>query len=180
MLEDYVIRHCAPTLGRLKTGNLFRVPAGYDVDTELRQLNEKLNSRGVRLTVLRRDARGSMIYVYRPLQLERDLQCPLRRRFLEAHGYGRMEPEACLAHLRTRVAQDEFPHEIGLFLGYPLADVEGFIAHCGRDCLACGQWKAYSCPEMAQAQWNKFNKCSSIYRRLYGEGVPITRLTVAA
>ena len=42
-----------------------------------------------------------------------------------------------------------FPHEVGVLLGYPLADVLAFIAHDGRDELACGVWKAYINPESA-------------------------------
>ena len=39
-----------------------------------------------------------------------------------------MMPEQCLARLIERLKDaDEFPHEIGLFLGYPPEDVEGFI-----------------------------------------------------
>ena len=34
--------------------------------------------------------------------------------------------EAMLTHLGARLAGAEFPHEVGLFLGYPAADVEGF------------------------------------------------------
>lgn len=30
---------------------------------------------------------------------------------------------------RIQNAGGEFPHEIGLFLGYPLGDVKGFIKH---------------------------------------------------
>ncbi len=37
----------------------------------------------------------------------------------------------------------EFPHEMGIFLGYPLGDVKGFIRHRGRDFLYCGYWKVY-------------------------------------
>ena len=36
-----------------------------------------------------------------------------------------------------------FPHEIGLVLGYPPVDVEGFIEKEGRDFLYSGYWKVY-------------------------------------
>ena len=37
----------------------------------------------------------------------------------------------------------DFPHEIGIFLGYPLWDVEGFIANKGQNYKLCGYWKVY-------------------------------------
>ena len=36
-----------------------------------------------------------------------------------------------------------FPHEIGLLLGYPIEDVEGFIANKGKNYLYAGYWKVY-------------------------------------
>lgn len=39
--------------------------------------------------------------------------------------------------------QKACPHEIGVFLGYPLKDVKSFIKDCGSNCLCCGYWKVY-------------------------------------
>ena len=39
----------------------------------------------------------------------------------------------------------DFPHEIGVFLGYPLEDVVGFIRHRGKCFTCCGCWKSYGC-----------------------------------
>ena len=36
-----------------------------------------------------------------------------------------------------------FPHEMGVFLGYPIEDVKGFIENEGRDSLYTGYWKVY-------------------------------------
>lgn len=38
---------------------------------------------------------------------------------------------------------EKFPHEIGLFLDYPLVDVIGFIRNTGKNCKCSGCWKAY-------------------------------------
>ena len=37
-----------------------------------------------------------------------------------------------------------FPHEIGVFLGYPPDDVKGFIENEGKKYLMIGYWKVYS------------------------------------
>ena len=37
-----------------------------------------------------------------------------------------------------------FPHEIGVFLGYPVKDVRGFIENEGKRYLMIGYWKVYS------------------------------------
>ncbi len=47
----------------------------------------------------------------------------------------------------------EFPHEIGLFLGYPVEDVVSFIASKGAQSVSVGQWKVYHNNERAQKQF---------------------------
>ena len=37
----------------------------------------------------------------------------------------------------------DFPHEMGILLGYPVEDVEGFILHKGGSYLCNGYWKVY-------------------------------------
>ena len=68
-----------------------------------------------------------LLLVYRPERLERQLADPAVRSLLLQEGYpveGGLE--AMLETLTCRLAQEDFPHEVGLFLGYPHEDVEGF------------------------------------------------------
>ena len=104
------------------------------------------------------------------------------RQFLQGCGYRDFSAEGALAHLARRIAENggEFPHEIGLFLGYPLGDVQGFITHRGQNCKCTGCWKVYCNEQEAQKQFCRFAKCRSIYCRLYQEGTDPSRLTVAA
>ena len=49
-----------------------------------------------------------------------------------------------MKHLKYRLLKRTcFPHEIGVFLGYPLEDVKGFIDNKGKNCESCGVWKVY-------------------------------------
>lgn len=90
-----------------------------------------------------------MVYVYRPDRLARDLQQPGVAAFLAHCGYTGTAPAACLDVLRHKLAVSiDFPHEIGLFLGYPLGDVIGFIENHGQNCLCSGVWKVYTNPEL--------------------------------
>ena len=87
---------------------------------------------------------------------------------------------ALLAQLAGRLACDgAFPHEIGVFLGYPLGDVVGFIANRGQNFTCCGCWKSYSDPDAARRHFAQLNKCTAIYLRLFHSGRPILRLAVA-
>ena len=75
---------------------------------------------------------------------------------------------------------EKFPHEIGLFLDYPLVDVIGFIRNTGKNCKCSGCWKAYGDPSAAQRHFAQLNKCTAVYLRLFRSGTPIQRLAVAA
>ena len=55
MSEDLIVRHCAPTLAGLKTGNMFTATFSSEaqLDAEVQQLNHILTEKGLRVTVLR-------------------------------------------------------------------------------------------------------------------------------
>ena len=67
----------------------------------------------------------------------------------------------------------EFPHEIGLLLGYPAADVEGFIENKGQDSLYSGYWKVYDDVEHAKRLFDAYNKCRDRLLKAVAEGVPL-------
>ena len=184
MLEQALIAHGAPTLARLKTGNLFNLacPDPECLAAEMRALAPVLGAKGVELTVLRAGNGRCLMYLYRPQALEKALRDPETARFLREYGYpeGGSVGEA-LDRLHGRVrASEAFPHEIGVFLGYPLTDIRGFIRHEGRNCLCCGCWKVYSEPERAMKLFARYRKCTEAYVRLFAAGFPLSRLTVQA
>jgi len=95
-------------------------------------------------------------------------------RFLERLGYDASDAEVALDQLARRVgAGGAFPHEIGVFLGYPLGDVEGFIENGGRGCAARGLWKVYDDVDGARRMFDCFNRCTAACRRLFDGGVPL-------
>ena len=141
-----VIRHGAPTLAGIKTGNLFPCTFGDRIEftDQLREINRVLVPRGLRLLPLRLGEGKALLYLYRPSRLSRDLSRREAGRLLDRAGYRREDPRACLRELSRRLRRgEEFPHEIGLFLGYPPEDVQGFIDHRGKNCKCVGCWKVY-------------------------------------
>ena len=184
MLERTLVGHCAPTLANLKTANLFgyRTEGAQPLQEQLSQVRSQLLPRGVELRLLEHRSGRALIYVYRIRRLCRDLADPEIRLFLRECGYRDFSVAGALDHLARRIAEQggDFPHEIGLFLGYPLGDVKGFIEHRGQNCLCTGCWKVYCDEREARKQFCRFEKCRSVYCRLYREGQALSRLTVAA
>lgn len=182
MSEDTVIRHGAPTLAGMKTGNLF--PCFFSspqaLAEELRAMNRVLVPRGLRLVPLRREKGRALLYLFRPAALSRDLAQEEVRRLLRQAGYRDLGQGACLAELRRRLgAGGDFPHEIGLFLGYPPEDVAGFVRHRGKGCKCVGCWKVYGDEQAARSIFEKYEMCSKIYSRQWQQGKSIEQLTVA-
>ena len=82
---------------------------------------------------------------------------------MQNYGYAEdMTVPVMLTMLGNRISCESFPHEIGVFLGYPLADVEGFIRNAGQNCLLCGCWKVYSDPESARRTFANYDRCRDI------------------
>ena len=180
MSDEMLIRCCAPTMACLKTGSMFNCAfeSGKQMTDELRSLNQRLRWNGLRILPLRRQGERVLLYMYRPELLKRDLNHPLARRLLSECGYTCFEVGGCLAQLRTRLkTNDEFPHEVGLFLGYPPADVDGFM-HRRDSYKLCGLWKVYDDVESASRQFDRCRRCTKAYLCRYAQGWPLEKLTV--
>ena len=187
--ETVMIEQCAPVLAGLKPAGLFRYETRdcADLAHRVRSWNEQLNGKGLRVRVMKGCARTHrfLIYVYREAQLSAALADRAVQEFLRQEGYQlpaeQEQTGALLNQLSRRLCcQAEFPHEIGVFLGYPLPDVVGFIENRGQNFTCCGCWKSYGEPAAARRRFDQLSKCTAVYLRLFHSGTPITRLTVAA
>lgn len=183
MLERYLVEHCSPTLASIKTANLFTYAysSEEEVQEQIALWNASMNDKGIFVMELRRSEKAALIYVCRKSFLERDLKKPGVAQFMKRYGYTSLEPEDALKLLQSKLqAQEEFPHEIGIFLGYPLGDVIGFIKNAGQNCKCVGCWKVYCNECEAIKAFARFKKCTSVYVRLWNQGRSVRQLTVAA
>lgn len=200
MSDDLILEHGAPTLAGLKTGNLISCPyqSREEVLSDVRRLNGLLRDKGLCMIPLKYMSRRVLIYLYRPQMLLEDLSKPSSRRILEKCGYqtasGKEEKRRLLAEqkgnrayradcLRILVQKlqnsEDFPHEIGLFLGYPPEDVLGFIENHGENSKLTGVWKVYGDPEASRIRFEQFRTCTRIYCKAFRRGVPLAKLAVA-
>lgn len=182
MFENLVVSQCAPTMAGLKTGNLFTCPfAGKDIlHKNLRRMNEALVPRGARILPLRYGESRVLLYMYRPDQLKKDLADAAALDLLRQREYPCENSEKCLLELIRRLrAQEDFPHEIGLFLGYPPEDVLGFIENKAEKAKTVGTWKVYGDEKEAQRKFDLYRKCTRIYCDIFRKNHSFDRLIVA-
>lgn len=183
--EDLLIAYCAPTLAGVKPANLFRFRGGSleQVRRLSRRWDRALKPCGVRVRILKEcpALSAGMVYVYREDWVARLLADGPRRAFLEREGYALSGVSAMLDQLSARLCLErDYPHEIGIFLGYPLEDVVGFIENRGWNYTCCGCWKAYGDPAAARERFDRYRRCTALYKERYARGVPLLQLVVAA
>lgn len=180
MSDEMVIRCCAPTLAAIKTGSLFSCPfqSRAELTESLRAVNRCLIHKGARALPLRYQEGRALIYLYRPQMLERDLSNPIAEDILREAGYPKGKAVERIAYLIRRLRESQaFPHEIGLFLGYPAVDVRGFIAH--KACKCTGLWKVFdSDEEEAKRMFARCRNCTRAYLQRSQEGWSLSRLTI--
>lgn len=181
--EEDLIRHCAATLAGHKCASLFscRGTSRAELEENVASVNTLLSGKGLRAHILKGCDRGALVYVYRVGALTRKLAAKEVHAFLVPYGYEDFSIEAALETLAQHiVCGDDFPHEIGVFLDYPLADVAAFIKNEGRNCRCVGCWKVYYNEEQARRTFALYRKCRDVYLDCYQRGFGVARLTVAA
>ena len=181
MSEEMLVTYCAPTLAGMKTGSLFsyKYEDRKSLNEQIRSLNKRMVPKGVCLIPIYVGEGRVLIYLYRPEKLKEDVSGKKSLKILNEMGYPDGDSNRCLARLAKKLRQSEtFPHEIGLFLGYPPEDVEGFITHGSKNALCSGFWKVYSDVEGAEKTFEQYRRCNKIYSASFKAGKSLDDLTV--
>lgn len=172
-MEKYLVENCAPTLASLKTANLFSYDCFslLELEAYIAYWNQRMKEKGISMCVLRYREHTALIYVYRKVFLKKDMDKPGVQEFLHGLGYEHTGIGYMLGKLKKRLTEGlSFPHEIGLFLGYPLGDVIGFVENSGKSYIYAGCWKVYCNAAEAVYTFQKFKKCTEVYVRLWSQG----------
>ncbi len=177
-IEEQMVRYAAPTLAGCKVANLINLPQYIASRRDLSYCQRCLACNGVNIHVLLEKGGRKLIFVYRRTALQRLLnECEVQV-FLAAYGYMDFSVEAALDQLARHCAtQGNFPHEIGIFLGYPLSDVQAFIIHQGQNAKLTGYWKVYGNEEEARKTFSLYSDCQIRLFAKYRQGVGLADLS---
>ena len=136
------------------------------------RIKNALKESGKKITVIKRKDDLFLLFVYDRKMLEKTLNSSDVISFLEEHNYKTdAETEAILRQLFRRLTQKAFPHEIGLFLGYPLEDVKGFEASGGKNCKFQGSWAVYGDVNKSTKLMKTYSECTECCLRLMKMGI---------
>lgn len=153
-----VVTQCAPVLKGVKISNLITMkPGGW------RKIRAYLKKSRIICIPLYADAEKEVLFLYRYEQLERHLKNREVREFLRSCGYESFEVASVLVRLRRRYQlyagiSKEFPHELGVLLGYPVGDVQGFIDNRGENSLTSRYWEVYQNPKEAEKIFDLYDR----------------------
>ncbi len=142
----YIISyHSAPTLDGIKPSSLITFKNGQRDLLSIWNENKKVVGRFLKLKFfeLNNTSKSSLVLFYDEKLLKNTIENTENSKFLNELGYSAYDLTSCLNILREKMSM-EFPHEIGIFLGYPLNDVYEFMYNKEKTCLYVGYWKVFS------------------------------------
>lgn len=160
-LQFQLILQCAPFLKGIKKASITNIDKKY-----VKELANVLNGTGIDHKILAYKKERFLVLFYRREEFADYIEGEEVSRFLKDYGYEDNRLEQILIRLSRRIcsySREEiaFPHEIGVFLDYPLEDVEGFIRNEGRNSLLTGYWKVYHNPGRAQMTFSAYDKAKT-------------------
>lgn len=183
MLESLLAYHCGPALAGIKPANIAachksRIP---NLHNRIMELNKELNKTNIYIEILCECNVSALVIVYRRNVLEKHLQNREVKKFLTDYGYPEnMQTKEYLNFLRNRFKGNGFPHEVGVFLGYPLHDIYGFINHRDDGCLLTGDWKVYKDAENAKKMFLRYKACKKAILKRVTNGATLAQIFCAA
>jgi hypothetical protein len=149
-LEALLRWAAGPVIAGIKPAALIRLPRQLIQNAWENGGMDLCDSLGLSALILREGTAGYLVLLYRRKILARKLRAGPGVRYLDSLNYPAGSGlEGYLSFLKKRFAEPGFPHEVGIFLGYPLEDVISFSA--GKPSpYGCGYWKVYHRPEKAE------------------------------
>lgn len=109
-----------------------------------------LNNEDLDCVLLRENEKSIVVLIYNSEVLRKYLNKKENSVFLKKLGYNtNYSLEEALNKLQERYKLYNCPHELGVFLGYPVDDVIDFMECSNKKCVMCGYWKVYNNEERA-------------------------------
>lgn len=169
-LDLKMAMQCAPLITGLKTSNLLNIDReDYD------DMKEIVKNTPLSWYLLYETDNKVTVLLFHRRKLVSYLMKDKVRDMLRKDGYTDLTFSNILARFSARyreymITKSLFPHEMGLLLGYPTEDVEGFIEHQGDKCLCVGYWKVYANREKKERLFVMFEQAKERLIQLLSYG----------
>lgn len=175
-IEFQLILQCAPFFKGMKTACIVNMEKGA-----CEEIKKLFQGTEIEYFLLGEMKGRCMIFFFRRAVLVSYLMRDEVQEFLEKYGYETENVDRMLEKLSDRICRSIgrrscFPHEIGVFLDYPVEDVKYFIEEEGRNSLFTGYWKVYTNPEKAGMTFSAYDKAKQSAVNEYLTGMSLQEI----
>ncbi len=170
-IELQLALQCAPFITGLKISNLLNIEKD-----DFPKVKEMINHSHISWYLLLEREDKVAILLYHKESLQEYMEKKKVIEMLFSAGYRDFSLEGILDELSYRYKKHmenkgDFPHEMGLILGYPVEDVEGFVKHKGKNSLCTGYWKVYKNKDKKLEMFEIFENAKETLVELLSYGV---------
>ena len=154
-----IIRLIGPVILGSKPAEIVNIPGGAeDKERKLKEIKEFFEGwKKVKYEIINVSDNSKRVLFINEKSMNRCLNDKKCRNFLRFLGYAKEYTfEDYMKELVLRLESEEFPHEIGIFLGYPLKDVLGFMGYGRKEFVEVCSWRIYGDKEPSYKVYNSF------------------------
>ena len=179
-LEVQLLLQCAPMIAGLKASNLLIIASENEADAR-----RILNGTKISCARLARMDKKTTMLIYHEQWVKEYLASREVSELLRVLGYEGKGFYEVLHSVRKKYRsymkkEGEFPHELGLLLGYPAEDVKVYMDNKGRNYLCTGYWQVYADPAAKLNLFQKFELARERLIRAIFDGKEIQELIQVA
>ena len=176
----WFVQLIAPVLTGAKPAEILSFPndakqnARLDIIKSCLKFNNKLSFKEFSYC-----SKCTKLLIYNPNVLDETLKDKRNIRFLTEYGYPReYSMDAYLNELMVKMLKGVIPDEIGVFLGYPLKDVMGFIGHASLKLTKVNGWRVYGDPRISDKKYSDFMEAKESVKKMLIHNSPNNILAV--
>lgn len=178
-----VAYQCAPVLACIKPSNLLIVKSEI-----CQKLKEDIIEAKANYKLLYKAQNKYIYLIYRKIAVERLISTGENLNYLKNMGYDeyilKNDVDAAIDYLALRLRDSlekkcVFPHEMGIFMGYPIEDVLGFIENNGKNYQLSGYWKVYQNKDVAVRIFKQYDLARNVALSLISNGGALSSLYAA-
>lgn len=159
--ETYLLFNIAPLIEKVKPASLVRITDRNDFLSFWNEMKSSMRIEDVEFMELKTHCNAKVVIFYNKELLREYFSQRSVRNFLVDYGYDQFQNiDLMLERLKSRF-ESSCPHEIGIFLGYPVEDTIEFIKNHGKNCLLCGYWKVYKNKAFAESIFEKYDEAKN-------------------
>lgn len=159
-----ILVRLGPIIWGVKPAEILNIKLGHDLEKCKKCFKNYSKVEFIEIKKLEKYPRMQVLF-YHKLLLQKTLCKKVNLDFLIKLGYpSKPKINIYINILKEKLRSKEFPHEIGVFLGYPLKDVLGFMGECPLELVAIEGWRYYGSKKLSELQYKKVRKAREDFR----------------